>query len=598
MARYRKSWVNDIGWNLRLDIVPYGSGAESSLSGTITNLEPNDVTVEAEGFDVMERGFDGGVPIGLCVDSTMKITMIYNRLPSALKTYLSTKESGGERNLFLLFSDRGSAGVTYTLEGAFVQAGIGGKKYKYEGSETRIEIDLMDAAYWVLTDTTAESVFGAGGAQTAGAGEAQYFTKLYEVGFPTVSRGDAYHYVDVANGWSHWFEVGTWAYVMERLSDLMNLEYTDKAARTQNATPAAQTEVFDYLNSFHTGLFNCITLKTPVDNEVRTASVTNLDKDTLRVVTHVWNHSNVHIGGMYASEDERGWARYESVRDLLQDLAESCNGKLYYNHIYNTDAVDGDYLSLNWYWVPIGGDRTNDTAAATLDMGKALEAPETDEMEVKIGKAEVRFDTNGSDDVKETVINTGASRGSRSYNTRCIMTNAPVVKPDWVVARDLQSKLDAVSVGLFQTNTYLWVSGNTATKVHEYTKVWDTFATGTAYDDAHFQTVPSEAPSDSGLAAYNLWVKQSQSVGTLGYALASSLARVFGHNDLASITLTWKHSDYGASVLGDCLGRVHILTGQLATDTPELGWTRAVVTNVKVDWTKGTSELTYFLMVV
>lgn len=585
MAIYRKAWTSPTtGWQHRLDIVPYGE----TLSGSVTTLTP------AEGMFIevgaVEVGFDD-LPYGLAKAAVCKIGVVLSELPSALQTIIRTKVAGTTRTLFMLFSDRGTSGATFTLEFSGVQQKISGTKYKVKGSTFITELELIDAMQWVMASTSMDTILG----QPTFPAVTTTHGVLYDVGFSGATRADSYHDARVsATGWSDKYKAVAWETVMSAVRLGLTQAWTAKAARTSNGTSAALDTAADSALQLDTGFFNCATFYKASTTYPRAVS-TALTKTTTLLVTNVLQSGTGDtIGGITSASDKYSWATYKTAWDWMLDMAETFNAKVW--HVTNYNAGGGNpYLTVTWYMRPAKANYDASTPVAINIDRSIAEEFEVVETEVGIGSSQVRLETESGNDVKEFRNVSGTTRADRSYTVRCKMTNSVSVKSDYDFAVDDRTKADHVSKGLFQTNLLCYADGSAIVKAHEAVRLFTDASTSTLYEPATSATPPNPTADANAPNAWNLWVNAVQSEGGLPNALSQHILAMFAQDNLASVEAEYMITTNGSATLPTALGSIHNITGALATGLPHLSWSTAIVTNVSTDFVAGTTSIKYTL---
>lgn len=592
MANFLKSWVDQkgTGWNYKLQIVPYDDQIDR---WTVCTAFDADATVLSVG--PIESGYNG-LPYGIQNPTTCVLDVVLSNLPSALQQYIRNKKNGSGKtamNLFLIFSDRGTNGVTYTLEFCGVQSKIGSSTFKKESGKYVTSIELVDAMHFAMVmygmDFLANSTF------PTSAGRAD---RLYDVNFFGLDRSDSKHESTLERtGWANGFSGQSWADYMFVTREWVSFVLQSLATRTANVTDTTVlADSGSYLQTNFIG--NTVKFYRPATTYPRVKS-TALDKDTLKLAAKVYDESLNVIGGMASTADKYAFARYESVWDWFVDITETMNAKASYRPVWN-DPTGNPYVSWTWYIQP--PTKAISGSAKTLNLDGALEQPEIVETEQGIGKTEVQIETEGSD-VKAWVVNSGVSRADRQFTLRCKINNAPTTKPDYQVGGQGDATIgDADSVGFFQTNTLYYDESGTVLKVHETVGLT---ADGTAWTDYTTSdgvniigdTPPTFTGSDDGLQEFNLWVQATQRYGCLPYSLAKHITAVFGSDYIATFDVDVRITDNPSKVLNENLGELFDLSAStIATDLPQYNWSNAVLLGVKADHAKNTSTLTFMLV--
>jgi hypothetical protein len=163
MAKYRFSRTLPTGWRIRLDYIPWDGDIDD------TPTEVDDVALLEIGEHLTE--FDE-LPYGLIQPQTLKIKLAFSRLPSALQAYI---RSGREdvlplpktlrRNIFVLYSDRGTGGATWTTEFVGVENDTDGFTVSPTATEVyEYDVELVDVVYHAMKTLTGNDAFTTGDA--------------------------------------------------------------------------------------------------------------------------------------------------------------------------------------------------------------------------------------------------------------------------------------------------------------------------------------------------------------------------------------------------------------------------------------------------
>jgi len=586
MPIYRHTWDGPVsGWSYRLDIVPY----DDDLSAATTTLPAGAVVEIGEqsfGFDEM--------PIGLAGPQTLRLTLNFSVLPSALQTRLRNKVSGSARNTFLFWTNRGS-GSTYTLEFVGVQAQVASAVYRTEGNgDVTVEYELIDALYHAAVTTTGSECFYQSGAVAPSDTTQRRF--VFDVAYPTDVHGDIYEEVDVSGIASH-VCVTTMADAMNNvLRGVMTDAINAKATRTANVSSAATNEAFDPDQVWSNVAATSCTFYKAAESTTRTAGAALTASSTL-LSTHVYNGSTWN-GGIFHPQDKYGWAQAGAVWDVMKDLCETFAVKASYYPVYNAGG-GSPYITWTWRFKRM---LDQEGSPATLSLNSALDYPEVGEGEQSIGKSEVRYETEYGDKLDLTeIVEQTLSRSDRSFNVEPIMHNNPVTKLWAKDAKDAGFFTDFYTLGHYHTNRLFYLSTtNSLVKAHEKTRIY--YGPGASdyveNDSATSQTVAgvSSEYSDSAkaqlLGVHQAWCNTVQSEAGLPKTLAEFYRQLFGAEFVVNFDATFPIA-LGVEVLPQSVGRVHTLTGTIPTLLSHLPFDACVVTNVACDWGTGESTITY-----
>lgn len=612
MARYRKEWTAPAtGWKYRLDIVPY----DGYLTDAVTMLSG----AEANAIEVgeIETAFDK-LPYGLQSPAQMTLRLVMSNLPAALINKLRDKLAFGTinintrsstglfKNTFLLFSDRGTNGATYTLEFVGTPSKINSMSYKKEAGAYVTSVELVDALYDAMVGMPMSNIDTTNDTPTDWGGN--YHTVLYDVGFPSVARSDAYHTARVEDtGWSSGFYVESVADIMTVIKKKISNELVRQTCRTYNTSASAWENSADIFSNLADMFVTCAEFYQCADAYPRTAS-TPLTTATAKLVTRVIEKDTGDtVGGMVSTRDEVSWARYETAWDWYKDLCETLGAKVTYRPIYN-EAGGSPYISYAWYARPVKGMYS---IAQTASLDKALDYPEITETEDGIAKAEVRTDLFSDGNVSQWIVNSGVVRADQQFTLQCFLHNLPVTM-DTVVKTSGggdPDKSDIKSIGLFQTNRIVYESGGQCFLAHPTVKLYTGLGTSSLY-----QAIDPDTSDDLGTLPpnlifdnttqqqYTLWVNAVQTYGGLPYAIGQHVTSLFGQDSLASFEAEFRIDDYKAMTLpsgvtSPALGDVvDLSSSSAATELPHLAWSMGVITSVKCNHQAGTASVKFVLI--
>lgn len=597
MPIYRKVWSDQTGtgWGYRLDIMPYGNNLSSAvevLAGNVANV------IE---IGAISTAFDK-LPYGVQSPPGMNIKVAMSNLPVGLQQAIRNKTGlVGDRTVFMLFSDRGTNGATYTLEFCGVQAKIAGTSYSKEAGAWITNVELVDSLYYTMTNVRMSSIEDNSYAATTP------YTVLYDVGFPGSARTDVYHSArNEDTGWSKDFYVDSWAEITSEIRTDISYWLNIYACRTAN-TSGVDAIIADITAGMADYFGNTVEMYTASTTYPRT-STTALTANTACLVSRIREKdTNNIIGGMVSSRDVYSWARYETAWDWIKDLTETFNAKATFRPVYFAGSGN-PYIAYVWSVAPILKDPVS--SGRTLLFERALDWPEIKETEEGIGKAEVRTETSSDKDVKQWVVNAGVSRADKQFTAQTWVTNSPVVVDTTREGRDVLNgnvQLELLSKGLFQTNRIVYVNGGQVFKAHEDVRLYRDNGVSTLYTatdpttsvnlSEEPPTFDAEVNSGYALQGYQAWVNAVQSYGCLPYALAKQLVSIFGNDNVTTFEIEYRITDYPTQVLNENLGAVYDFSGSaVATELPHLQWTKGVVTGVEADHTNNTAKLTIMLV--
>lgn len=573
---YRKSWPALDGATYTLDIVPY----DTDVDGSVITLSEADANLIEVGEVVTE--FDE-LPVGLMKPASMTLRMVINRLPSALQTYLRTKQDPAtkSRNTFILKRDY--AGTTTVLF-AGVQTRINSQSYERQNSEYIVEIECTDALHYVMTSYKPTSTsFFSGGAYLDFT--APYDTQVkrtknaFELLAATANPGLTAGYQSLGNNeeatfWTLALTMSVFTFELSNLAKALTLRQTyagDAFDNTGELSSNAITNVAKFRRTTRT-----------TANGARTAG-SYLDADELYLLTHISRDGQL-VGGLASPNDKYGWGKYETHWDLFKDLLECFMCQASYRYEIGTGLSAGKIYAI-WEVQPIVP-----SIVTGIDIMRALDEPTVTETESAIGRAEVRFATEYPDQSSlQHIANSGAVRADRQYTVDMAVHNCPIHKLSTNFAT-----LDFVQRGFIHCNQ-LWYRDTGATskygsdnlvKVHENLSLAYTGALDFDYDESTISHNPPLYPT-----AYTTWAIGTQQVTGLPFALADAYARVFGQDDLATVELRLPMA-YRIMQLG----LTYPITGQITSDIPHLAWSRAVPVSIASNPMDNTQTVKFMLI--
>lgn len=587
MARYRHTWPTDYGWNLRLDIIPY----DGTLDDTPTALDAGTVL----GIGALEQSFDE-LPVGLMNAPTMSVTLNWTRLPSALQTRLMNMTSGNDRFCFLFFTDRGTAGGTYTLEFCGTLANEETADYDLvvndEGILTddyQVTLDLVDCMHHIMSSNSG-TIFD-GSLYAASNMVNRKYVYDYRVSSSTA------HVDFVANATASHYHVSSWAHCMARMRTSLSAVFNGQYARTTNATKISDSDGADITLEWDTFITTgCLFFQ-------RTASATagtQLDEDTAYLITHVYAPDGTVVGGLWDNSDEYGWYSVTAIIDLVKDFCETFAVKATYYPTYVTDA-GGDYIRYTWNIAAVGDSTDAFTSALATDLTKAISIGTTSQGATTIQKAETRFDLHSAKynyDVTEFVSINSRSRSTRSFNFEPVLHNTPGYKPK------LQTSNGVYEFGLYQTNRIMGLlTGDYAIKAHEQTTVNLSQLSGidyaTSFSEARVPFNDSQkndllADNERDHGVFTAWLNTAQQASS-PCAVAGALQEAFSSAFQTALEAEFPVT-YSNNVRPHRFGYVHNLSGGPASVITQLPWSRACITGMSCDYTTGTNTITYVLL--
>lgn len=590
--RYRFGWKTDsIGWNYRLDILPY----DATLSDAITNLDAGIVIA----IDPMTQAFDE-LPIGLQDATTMSVTLNYSRCPSALQTVLRNKVNGSDRTMFLFWSDRGTAGGTYTLEFCGTFDNIESTEYvPNDVGEYEIKYELVDCLHYTMSTLSGSTALAAATLPESLTAYERVYEVEYRDGLGIALEGGIHSLSSPFAAYR--ICASSWSWCMDILNGRLSTRISSNLARTTNTSDAATLESADYTDAFDAFVEIGIQFYPSDYQQARGKGATALNADNLYLTTHVYASDGALIGGLFSPLDEYGWAQSSAILDLFRDFCETFGVKATYYPEYVADA-GGDYIRYTWNITAPADGTYGVGSPPTVQLTKCLEHPTINEGGSAIGKAEVRYDLSSARynyDITEYIATNERSRSTRSWNTEPIIHNVPSYKPIIAAGGDGAREYGGK---FYQTNLVYDISTGIIAKAHEATRYNLSWTNSVYYDTSFTEQLPTNLGSRGDLLADN----ETQNARLTAFlnaaqqqcspvALAEGVLQAFGSEFQTTLECTYPLT-YSSNVHPSQFGRRHSLSGGPQSVLTHIPWDKAIVTEMETDWTAGTIKVTYLLV--
>lgn len=588
MAVYRATRTSAFdATQYRIDIVPY----DANIGDSVTTLDEGTIVAIGD----VEYGFDDVLPYGLAGPMTWDVTLNFSKLPSALQTRLRNKVSGVARNTFLLWTDYGSGGSSWSLLFCGVVDDIESAEYEpNENGEYEATYSCIDAAYFVLLNT-AGSVLDDPAFQTDYDGY-QLANLIYD--YRSTGNMELAYNTNV-NGEIFAVYGNTWDSIVAHFNTIISSRIETQAARSSNTDTAKIWTVFDPDSNLAKVINTGARFYAASYGATRSQS-TAITSSTAYLATYITGFSGTEAGGLYSGNDEFGFAQAQSFKDIISDLCETFAVKMWFTPEYVTDG-GGDYIKWNLKvgtW--LGDGAGNITTAGTIDLdadnvttGTVVEGAGV------IGKGETRVSIADNEDksISEFVASVARSRSERSINVEPIIHNLPTYH-DKVIAKSglLNSDVRFETAGFGQTNVilrnYQTPPAFQLEKVHEDTRIAIRGDAGGGTVDNSYDAYHTEQLQGVSAGNQQVWLTAVQSTSCLPFALGQAFLQAFGNSFQATIDVTYR---VATSYAPSLLGRVHNLTGGVATEFSQLQWSKAVITRVIYSPSEGTSTLSYFI---
>lgn len=350
---YYKTWVNDVGWNMRFEIIPAGESVDAGANidaVTYVPLERGMVTVKSQ-----KCSFDK-IPFGVRDATSLEVEFDFTDLQANLKEMLKkpfydhTTEgiSCITTNIFVLKSDRGTNGASSYIEFCGGQKATLANQFTlaknpetgaFETKKCTVEaIDIMKLileqtstqawADYILanpTDTYLKAVATATKLNDWALGVAPYNVKYdYETGVYSWGGGVPTAYLYVA---AYLF---TWG--------LMGVVTPFLAAWTRN-------NITEYVANIDGTPFEQITYYKQGTSVAHTKG-SALSSGNLLVLGRVFG-ATVNVGMLYPDQGGESYLEFPYLWDLLKNLCEGNCCKLTYKPLMIPDGLSVSRLSYS-----------------------------------------------------------------------------------------------------------------------------------------------------------------------------------------------------------------------------------------------------------
>lgn len=583
----------ELAWTWKIRIIPHDTHFDDA---TIKPFAP--VAAHAP---VLELGnlryvFDE-LPIGLVKPYEFSCKLWYDVLDADLQGYLREPASGGKRNTWLVFSNRGSGSPT-TLEFAGCEPALNDNKFVYDSelNGELYEVNLVDLLYASLSAVSGKDVITAGATNTtARHSDSNLYPVLWDLNFGTVKRSDAYQSARLEDtDYTTNFRITNIATYWDWLTEAISRAAADVGNRT--ATPvnswlreAGGSYLSDLLISAGVRFWAAKhdTYPRATDGVINNAA-------NLFVVAEVYNEDGDCVGGLLSEGDKYSIGSYESAYDYLRDYVETALARASYSFVYGLSG-GSHYVGIKWNIAVC-----KFISGGTLSLDDAVDLSDVEPS--GIARAEVRASYNSDSNIIEYRANSGSTRTDKSYTIQCnLFSNAPSVLPDRKKSADMDSSVfpakpfqDAIRKGLTETNILMTCTGNTPLRCHEYTQVYYS-ATGNATAST---AVSAEPPSTSDFNIadlYAVWCNEVQKNATVCRALADALVAGFGTTMYKTEATFLASSVPISKVTVGALQDGWTFTGARTTRLANIGWSDANVTGVEYNFSMHTVKFTIIL---
>lgn len=583
----------ELAWTWKIRIIPHDTHFDDA---TVKPFAPVSAHAPVLELGNLRYVFDE-LPIGLVKPYEFSCKLWYDVLDPDLQGYLREPSSGGKRNTWLVFSNRGSGSPT-TLEFAGCEPALNDNKFVFDSelNGELYEVNLVDLLYASLSAVSGKDVITAGATNsTPRYSDSNLYPVLWDVNFGSVDRSDAYQSARLEDtGYTTNFRVTNvatyWDWLTEAISRAAG-DVGNRTAATVNSwlREAGGSYLSDLLISGGVRFWGAKhdTYPRATDGVINNAA-------NLFVVAEVYNEDGDVVGGLLSEDDKYSIGSYESAYDYLRDYIEAALARASYSFVYGLSG-GSHYVGVKWSMTVC-----KFVAGASLSLDDALDIGDVEPS--GIARAEVRASYNGDGNVIEYKASSGSTRTDKSYTIQCnLFTNSPSVLGGRKKSTDIDTSVypalpfqDCMRKGLTETNVLLTCAGSTPLRCHEYTQVYYSASGHVTASTA----VSAEPPSTSVFKIadlYAVWCNEVQKNATIGRALADALIAGFGTTMYKTEATFMAQTLASAKVTVGALQDGWTFTGARTTRLANIGWADANVTGVEYDFSNHTVKFTIIL---
>lgn len=611
------------GWRVRLDYRTHDNSGYNP-DGAVTAIDSLALITLGEHLNEFDS-----LPYGLQQPSTLKLTLAWSLLPTALTNYLRDGRDPVTQkwpNVFYFWTDRGTTKATgttsWSLEFAGCEDDTEGVDYNPEGTDVyTYDVELVDVLYYMLKSTTGYRALIATSINNNLVRTTYKPYYKYWNWYISDQRGKNSYQEAPANSVTMYDAESLLKEILYQIAFISSayggLSGDFSGLLWLIGTNAAMLTAMGYLglSDFTNIMTTACKFRASTTTAPRSVIGLDLTKNDLQIIAkikaRIGNSDYESAGGMLGQYDEYGFAKSDlSMWDVLRGLAETFGVKMSYSWNYSTvPGSTGVHYAFNVRRIGTPITESDDNATQLYDVrlgaNNMLERPKIGKRQDNIAKAETRWQSARSENSNEIIRVQRGARGSRSMNIEPVMHNCPVFQPE-------EDSTDGFYGPLVQTNL-LWtkLDGNSALRCHENMTIQYMPDTGTlpggagAY--ASVSTTAADEPRIAGddMNGQTVQVNAVQLQSCLPACLAKLHLHLWSHPDNAVVETSWG-IDQTKEALPNKLGAVHDLSfaedggnggaSQFASLFDRLAWSRAILTSSAVDYMAGTVKVKYFLL--
>ena len=586
---YYKTWVNDVGWNMRFEIIPAGESVDAGANidaVTYVPLERGMVTVKSQ-----KCSFDK-IPFGVRDATSLEVEFDFTDLQSNLKEMLKkpfydhTSEGIAciTTNIFVLKSDRGTNGASSYIEFCGGQKATLANQFTlsknpesgaFETKKCTVEaIDIMKLileqtstqawADYILanpTDTFLKSVATATKLNDWALGVAPYNVKYdYETGVYSWGGGVPTAYLYVA---AYLF---TWG--------LMGVVTPFLAAWTRN-------NITEYVANIGGTPFEQITYYKQGATVAHTKG-TALTSNNLLVLGRVFG-ATVNVGMLYPDQGGESYLEFPYLWDLLKNLCEGNCCKLTYKPLMIPDGLAVDRLSYSLSYDKIFHNPSN----TAIDLSARFADAHSGDLNFTpcsgvYTSATTELTNQRDPDISNFEAQITGTQSDERINAKLIHHNLPT--------SNLEGNRQMKEPRIHLRKLY-YLDGSYPIKVHESVTIDDN-VTSTLYDNVlalpALAATSGNYESEARVQECTDWAIATPLQNGLPYAVANFYLSRFSDATQNEIPVTMFMRD--EETMPENCGDIVTIPAIDGFDSS----TSAVMLEMDCNWQKGTVDITFF----
>lgn len=602
---YYKEWVNDRGWNLRLEIIP---------AGKFDNYLDN---IEAVTFEKIPRGmmsikthkmsFDK-IPFGVRDAASMEIEFDFTDLQDNLKEILKNPfydhTADGHTglittNIFVLKSDRGTNGASSFIEFTGGQRATLSNSYTMERNPVtgnfitrKCTIEAIDILKLILEQTStqewADMIFS-------------YSSYVDLKDHKTGNLSDWMLDTDVSSvplqygstrkeDWENGDSPFSTAVHLYRMAHLFNQGLAVSIERKMSAWfrhRAFEGDTTLYFNmTVNRSPLVSLTFKQQETDRLHGFG-SNISGNDIRIIgktTSAVDDTNIHAGMLIADKDGESYLEYTYLWDLLKNLCEGFCCKLTYKPIIRDDAFGAPRLTYEISYDKIFANPSGNV----IDLSSRFADAQEDEFEFTPCSGIISIGTTELSNMQDPDI--GHFDAEIPGNQSDVRISAKLIHHNLPTANIIDSPRIGYRYMLREPRVHLrkLYDGN-GLKVHEYVKIDDGIDSTDYFNIINLPVIAetNHYAAEERPKLLKAWAIATQQQNGLPYAVSNFYLSRFSHPAQNEIPVTMFMVN-GETMPENC-GDTAIIP---VIDGFE-GSEKATMLEMEADWQRGTIDITF-----